>query len=124
MVLKILFVSKNLIFRTPFNGNIELAQLLDEKNIIISFITELELLSKPGLTLAEKKIIKSFLNDCTIYDINAIIKDRVIDLKQSIKIKLPDAIIASTALWLNVPLVSADADMKKIKSLNLISIEF
>jgi predicted nucleic acid-binding protein len=105
------------------NGNIELAQLLDEKNIIISFITELELLSKPGLTLAEKKIIKSFLNDCTIYDINAIIKDRVIDLKQSIKIKLPDAIIASTALWLNVPLVSADADMKKIKSLNLISIE-
>jgi len=124
VVLKILFTSKNLIFRTPFNGNIELAQLLDEKNIIISFITELELLSKPGLTLAEKKIIKSFLNDCTIYDINAIIKDRVIDLKQSIKIKLPDAIIASTALWLNVPLVSADADMKKIKSLNLISIEF
>jgi hypothetical protein len=123
VVLKILFVSKNLIFRTPFNGNIELAQLLDEKNIIISFITELELLSKPGSTLAEKKIIKSFLNDCTIYDINAIIKDRVIDLKQSIKIKLPDAIIASTALWLNVPLVSADADMKKIKSLNLISIE-
>ncbi len=105
------------------NGNIELAELLDEKNIIISFITELELLSKPGLTLAEKKIIKSFLNDCTIYDINTIIKDRVIDLKQSIKIKLPDAIIASTALWLNVPLVSADADMKKIKSLNLISIE-
>lgn len=97
--------------------------MLDEKNIFISFITELELLSKPDLTLAEKKIIKSFLNDCTIYDINTIIKDKVIDLKQNIKIKLPDAIIASTALWLNVPLVSADTDMKKIKSLNLISIK-
>ena len=105
------------------NGNTKLAQLLDEKNIFISFITELELLSKSGLTLAEKKIIKSFLNDCTIYDINTFIKDKVIDLKQSVKIKLPDAIIASTALWLNLPLVSADTDMKKIKSLNLISIE-
>lgn len=105
------------------NGNNKMAELLDGKNIYISFITELELLSKPDLTPVEKKIIKSFLNDCTIYDINSLIKEKVIELKQSIKIKLPDAIIASTALWLNVPLVSADTDMKKIKSLNLISIE-
>ena len=96
---------------------------MDGKNIFISFITELELLSKPGITNSEKKIIKSFLNDCTIYDINSLVKDKVIELKQSAKIKLPDAIIAATALWLNVPLVSADTDMRRIKSLNLISIE-
>lgn len=80
-------------------------------------------MSKPNITHSEKKIIKSFLNDCTIYDINSLVKEKVIELKQSIKIKLPDAIIAATALWLNVPLVSADTDMKRIKSLNLISIE-
>ena len=105
------------------NGNDQIADLLDGKNIFISFITELELLSKPGITNSEKKIIKSFLNDCTIYDINSLVKDKVIELKQSAKIKLPDAIIAATALWLNVPLVSADTDMRRIKSLNLISIE-
>ena len=105
------------------NGNDQIADLLDGKNIFISFITELELLSKPEITNSEKKIIKSFLNDCTIYDINSLVKDKVIELKQSAKIKLPDAIIAATALWLNVPLVSADTDMRRIKSLNLISIE-
>ena len=105
------------------SGNDKLAQFLDEKNIFISFITELELLSKTDLSIPERKIIKSFLNDCTIYDINSFIKDKVIELKQNVRIKLPDAIIASTALWLNMPLVSADNDMKKVKSLNLISFE-
>ena len=105
------------------SGNDKLAQFLDEKNIFISFITELELLSKTDLSIPERKIIKSFLNDCTIYDINSFIKDKVIELKQNVKIKLPDAIIASTELWLNMPLVSADNDMKKVKSLNLISFE-
>ena len=52
------------------SGNDKLAQFLDEKNIFISFITELELLSKADLSIPEKKIIKSFLNDCMIYDIN------------------------------------------------------
>ena len=105
------------------NGDKSIADLLDGKNLFVSFITELELLSKPGITNLEKKILRSFLNDCTVYDINSIIKEKVIELKQSTRIKLPDAIIAATALWLNVPLVSADTDMKKIKSLNLISIE-
>ncbi|MEI8202290.1 MAG: type II toxin-antitoxin system VapC family toxin [Bacteroidota bacterium] len=105
------------------NGNQKIAEFLDGKNICISFITELELLSKPGISSVEKKVIKSFLNDCTIYDINSFVKKKVIELKQSTKIKLPDAIIASTAQWLNVPLVSADTDMKRIKSLNLISFE-
>jgi len=62
------------------------------------------------------------LNNCNIYDIDFAIKEKVISLKQSLKIKLPDAIIASTALWLDIPLISADADMRKIKSLNLISV--
>ncbi len=105
------------------NGNKKIADLLDGKNICISFITELELLSKPNISSSEKKIITAFINDCTIYDINYAVKHKVIELKQSTKIKLPDAIIASTALWLNIPLVSADTDMKRIKSLNLISFE-
>ena len=60
------------------NGNNNIADLLDGKNIFISFITELELLSKPGITQTEKKIIKAFLNDCTIYDINSLVKEKVI----------------------------------------------
>ena len=35
---------------------------------------------------------------------------------------LPDAIIEVTAIWLDLPLVSADTDMRKVKPLDLISI--
>jgi len=38
------------------NGNKQIADLLDQKNIFISFITELELLSKSDLTTNERHI--------------------------------------------------------------------
>jgi len=42
---------------------------------------------------------------------------------QSIKIKLPDAIIASTSLYLNFPLVTADTGFQNIPQLDLLFLE-
>lgn len=46
-----------------------------------------------------------------------------IQLKQKYKVKLPDAIIAATAIHYNIPFITADADFKIIKELDLIFIE-
>jgi predicted nucleic acid-binding protein len=54
---------------------------------------------------------------------NSQIKQKVISLKQSYKIKLPDAIIAATAIVYNLPFITSDADFKKIKELQLIFLE-
>lgn len=51
--------------------------------------------------------------DCSIIDINSEIKKCVIELRKSRKIKLPDAIIAATAMSLNIPFMSADKQLKK-----------
>ena len=54
---------------------------------------------------------------------NIEIKKRAIQIKQKYKIKLPDAIIAATAILYNIPFITADADFKVITELNLIFIE-
>ena len=67
----------------------------------------------------DKKTIGNFLNDCTIIDIYTRIKTYTLDIKQKQKVKLPDAIIAATALFLDIPLITADKGFKKIKGIKL-----
>jgi predicted nucleic acid-binding protein len=56
-------------------------------------------------------------------DINDEIKEIVIDLKRKYRLKLPDGIIISTAMYLDLPLISADQEFKKAEELNLIFYE-
>lgn len=86
----------------------------------LSFITELELLSKPNITSAETAKTKAFINQCTVVDISPAIKRKVIEIRQKVKIKLPDAIIAASAITLNLPIVTADKQFEKIPGLNAI----
>ena len=48
------------------------------------------------------------------------IKKISIELKQKQKIKLPDAVIAATAIYLDIPLLTYGSGFEKIKSLNLL----
>ena len=48
------------------NGDEKLAEMFDGKDVRISFITELEILCKPGLKISEKNDIQAFIDDCTI----------------------------------------------------------
>lgn len=96
-----------------------LASLLNSKLLYISFITELELLSYKNLTQIQRTEIEELLSDCFIIDINARIKKIVVDLRFNYKLKLPDAIIAATSSYLNIPLITSDRDFKKISNLNI-----
>lgn len=92
---------------------------LDGKQVWISVITELELFGKKGLEKSEINAINNLVNNCFIIDLNPNIKNLTKQLLQSGKIKLPDAIIASTSLYLGVPLISADTGFKNIPQLDL-----
>ncbi len=106
------------------NGDEKLAGMFDGKDVRISFITELELLCKPGLQISEKMDIQSFIDDCTILEINPSIKEITISIRQSNKINLPDAIIAATCIYWNLPFFTRDDDFKSIKGLNCFFINF
>jgi len=101
-------------------GDEKLATILDNVQLFVSVITEIELLGYYGLSSRDKTKIKLFLSECSIVSLNTEIKDLSITLKQKSKFKTPDAIVASTALFLQLPLITADKDFQKTEDLDLI----
>jgi predicted nucleic acid-binding protein len=90
----------------------------------VSFLSEVELLGYNGISKSEESKLKSMLNDCFIIEWNTKIKERTILLRKKYQIKLPDAIVASTSIVYEIPLVTADKGFSKIKELELVLIEF
>jgi predicted nucleic acid-binding protein len=89
----------------------------------VSFITEIELLGAFSISKAKKLQLNNILKDCIIFEMNAQIKETCIKVRQQYKMKIPDAIIAATAIVNKIPLITSDLDFKKIKEIDLIFIE-
>ena len=92
------------------------------KNLALSIINYLELLSFPELTDEEENVIKSFLESCKIIQINERIIECTIQLRRKYRLKLPDSIIASTAIVFDLPLITADTGFLKIEELQVIKV--
>jgi len=117
-----LFVDTNILLYY-LKGNDEVVELISDKDLTISFITELEILSFPKLTTDVENQIKEFLSNCTIIELKREIKDLTIELRKRYKLKLPDAVIAASAYFYNLPLITADKDFQKLKEMNIILYE-
>jgi predicted nucleic acid-binding protein len=89
---------------------------LDEADLFISVITEIELFAKPELPSDEEDNLRVFLADRTsIIDLTNEIKKEVIALRRSTKHKLPDCIVAATAIVLNATLLTADVRLLRLE---------
>ena len=106
------------------DGNKEVAEYLDGKQVWISAITELELFGKKGINKTEINEINHLIDNCIIADINAEIKQITKKLLQEPSVKLPDAIIAATSFYLDIPLFTSDTGFNSIPDLNLVLFEF
>lgn len=98
-------------------------QPLLEAEWLYSFITEIELLGKPRISHSEIKLVNDLLAFNTKVLHNDTIDKLAIALKQQYNLKIPDAIIAGTSQYLEVPLLTADMGFLKIKTLDIILIE-
>lgn len=99
-------------------GN-ECMKLFSTKKMAISIISFMEMLSFPGITDEEERKIRIFLGFCEQLQIGESIREKTIMLRRIYKIKLPDAIIAATAMVHGLPLITADVGFKKIEGLRL-----
>ncbi len=95
---------------------------LPEGEFYISFVTELELLSYPSLSTQEEQRIKKLLSEIPIIDIYQKIKDQTIQFRRRHQLKLPDAIIVATALFLNATLITNDMGLQSIREIRVQSI--
>ena len=104
-------------------GDEALSTLLYNERLYISVITEMELLSYKNITAREKQQIKNFLSDFEIINITEAVKDRTIEIKKNSHLKLPDSIIAATAMVLEISLVTSDKQFRSVTDLNLLFYE-
>jgi predicted nucleic acid-binding protein len=88
-------------------------------NFFISEIIEMEMLGMKGITPDVLKIRTSLIENCYLVAFNSDIKEIAIRLKQKTTLKLPDAIVAASALYMSLPLVTADKSFSKISGLDL-----
>lgn len=80
----------------------------------VSIITEMELLSYPHLSTDEEKQIHIFLNHLIVIGIENEIKQLAISFRKNYKIKLPDAVIAATARFLDATLLTNDQKLTNL----------
>ena len=100
------------------NGNPCMTPYLN-KILSYSVISEMELLSYSGITESETNCIKSLLSDCEEIVLSPEIKVKTIELRKKYKTKLPDAIVAASAIVKGLPLITADKGFNQIKDLKL-----
>lgn len=94
-----------------------------EYKVSISFITEIELIGAFNISKEQREIYKKIVSQLFVYNINDKIKLKTIEVRNQYKLKIPDAIIAATALVYDLPLITSDKEFQKIKDLNLIFLE-
>lgn len=100
------------------NGNSCMTPFLKNK-LAFSVISEMELLSYSGITAEEEINIKSLLLDCKEISLTDEIKEKTIEIRKKYKTKLPDALVAASAIVNNLPLITADKGFNQIEELDL-----
>lgn len=94
--------------------------LLEKERPAISAITEIELLCWKAATEKDLAVLHNFISDALVIELEQPIKLKTAELRKAYKIKLPDAIIAATALVYNLTLLSRNtADFKDITDLKI-----
>lgn len=114
-----ILVDTNLII-LGIGGNHQARELLEGHSLFISVITEIELLSIPFKNPQDERLMRSFISNCFVIDLDSEVKQHAISIRKKHKVKLPDAIIAASSISKRLPIFTADKGFEKIAGLNLV----
>lgn len=116
-----ILVDTNLII-LAIGGNKDIRNLLDGRTLFISIITEIELLSIPFQSSADERLMRDFISNCFLIELDLEVRKQAISIRKRHKIKLPDAIIAASSVSKRLTLFTADKGFGKITGLNAVVI--
>ncbi|MEQ8959169.1 MAG: type II toxin-antitoxin system VapC family toxin [Coleofasciculus sp. C2-GNP5-27] len=105
-------------------GNSQLIQLLQDADWIgVSVISQIEFLAFSGLSEADRQLFQQFLQRVEIVGLvagNGALIEKIIEIRSSYRLKLPDAVIAAMAIQNSASLVTADREFAKVTMLRVI----
>ncbi|MBK9018321.1 MAG: type II toxin-antitoxin system VapC family toxin [Saprospiraceae bacterium] len=105
----------------PPAGSQWLEALVDNNHHRLSIINRIELLGFNG-NPSEMKVLSDFIGSSDVLLLTENVVLKTIELRKQTKIKLPDAIIAATALVHKLTLVSRNTgDFKNVPSLTVVN---
>jgi len=105
----------------PASGSQWLQDLMDNDHHCLSIINRIELLSYNG-TPPEMQVLTDFIGASNVLVLTEPVVLKTIEIRQQNKIKLPDAIIAATALVHQLTLVSRNTDdFKNVPGLTVVN---
>jgi predicted nucleic acid-binding protein len=94
-----------------------------ESALFVSVVTELELLSHPGLTEADIAEIQQLLTSVVIFPLESRLAQLAGALRRQYHLKTPDSVVAATALLTHTTLVTRNIrDFQGIDGLALLPI--
>ena len=107
--------------KLPENGTEWLEKIIASQEHHLSVINQIELLGYNGSD-DEMKVFEEFVSESSIMQLSEAIVKKTISLRKIYKIKLPDAIIAATALIHDLTVVTRNSqDFKKIPELSWVN---
>ncbi len=93
-----------------------------DNHFYISVINKIELLGFASITKEEELKFRELINAAEIIELNEDIVNSTIDIRKTYKTKLPDAIIAASALFNNFTLITRNTkDFNKIEGLDILN---
>jgi tRNA(fMet)-specific endonuclease VapC len=106
-------------------GNSQLVQLLQNADWIgISVISQIEFLAFSGLNQADSQLFQQFCQRIEVINLastDTVLIEKIIEIRQQFRLKLPDAIIAAMAIQNSASLVTADHEFAKVQFLTVIN---
>jgi predicted nucleic acid-binding protein len=91
-----------------------LRENLKGAKLYASVISRIEALASPKLSPEAEKSIRNFLKTLKIIPLNRKVEEGALMLRRTTGLKLPDAVIAATALSLGASVISRDNDLLKL----------
>lgn len=101
----------------PSTGMKMIGDIADDRPSI-SVITKIELLGFNAPHAEEQELTNKFIEACFIFNLNEAVINQTIALRKQYKIKIPDAVIAATAMVYSLTLITHNTmDFDKITNL-------
>lgn len=110
---ELICVDTNIIIYT-LAGRQDLADRIRGMTLMLSVVAEIEALSYPDLTDEDRQRVSTYVERCTVIGIGDRVKHEAVRTRSTHELKLPDAIIAATAMVLDATFLAADKGFLRV----------